>query len=71
MEINEIYEIKDMYDVKILLSKYLDFFEFIKCASESDAFDKEQLKALIDLIKEHTILYMYSLNDSISEKVIK
>ena len=61
MEINEIYEIKDMYDVKLLLSKYIDVLKFIQCSLDSSNFDKEQLKTVLGLLEEHTILNMKSI----------
>lgn len=62
MEINEIYEIKDMYDVKLLLSKYLDLLEFINYAVDSESFDKEHFKTVIELLTNYTVLNMQSIN---------
>lgn len=59
MKDNEIYEIKDMYDVKLLLSRYLDILGFIQCALDSESVNKEQLKTALKLLEEYTVVNIH------------
>ena len=48
MDISEIYEIKDMYDVELMLLKYCDILAIIKNACSSEDIIIEHLITVLD-----------------------